>query len=42
MSKKSIKVILGTMTFSGQTNRNDAMKMLKLFAKKYSQDAEVG
>ena len=39
--KKSTKVILGTMTFGGQTNRGDAVRMLKLFAEKYGKTAEV-
>ena len=33
--KSTTKVILGTMTFGAQTNRADAVKMLKLFAEKY-------
>ena len=33
--KKSTKVILGTMTFGAQTNRADAVKMMKLFSEKY-------
>ena len=39
--KSTTKVILGTMTFGAQTNRVDAVKMLKLFAEKYGANAEV-
>ena len=39
--KSTTKVILGTMTFGAQTNRADAVKMLKLFAEKYGANAEV-
>lgn len=41
MKKKSVKAVLGTMTFAGQTNQEDSLKQVNYFFDRHPQKSIV-